>query len=60
MGHGVRVSHAGNMAVTVSQHLYSSTKDSHDKGRLVQHMIAWTLIGGKWQMAIMQSKQVPA
>lgn len=55
----VQVSHAGNMAVTVSKSLYSSTENGKATGRTVQHMIAWTLSGGQWQMAIIQSKALP-
>lgn len=56
----VQVSHAGNMAVTVSKSLYSSTENGKATSRTIQHMIAWTLSGGNWQMIIIQSKDVPA
>ena len=42
----VQVRRAGNLAVTVSQHLYSSADNGPDPSRTVQHMIAWALVGG--------------
>ncbi|MBO0357623.1 nuclear transport factor 2 family protein [Hymenobacter sp. BT186] len=56
----VQVSRSGNMAVTVSQHTYSSTENGQATSRTMQHMIAWTLHNGKWQMDIVQSKEVKA
>ena len=56
----VKVSRAGDMAVTVSRNLYSVTENGKTTNRTMQHMIAWTLRDGKWQMAIVQSKPVSA
>jgi len=56
----VQVSRTGNMAVTVSRSLYSFTENDKTTNRTIQHMIAWTLHRGKWQMAIVQSKEIAA
>ena len=56
----VQVSRAGNMAVTVSKAQYSMVDNGKTMSHTVQHMIAWSLHDGKWQMSLIQSKEVPA
>lgn len=56
----VLVNRSGNMAVTVARVVYefNDGKTPLHK-RTIEHMIAWTLNGGNWQMAVVQSKETP-
>ena len=56
----VEVKRSGNMAVTVSRHAYGFTEDGVKESRNIQHMVVWILREGKWQMAVVQSKEVDA
>ena len=56
----VLVTRSGNMAVTVSREAYTFTEGTKQTQRTLEHMIAWMLNDGHWQMAVVQSKDVPA
>jgi ketosteroid isomerase-like protein len=56
----VQVNRSGNMAVTVSKHLYSFTENGKATTNTIQHMIVWMQRDGKWQMSLIQSKDVKA
>ena len=56
----VKVNHYGNTAITVSTSTFSGTAEGHPFTSTIQMMIAWVLREGKWQMAVVQSKPVPA
>ncbi len=56
----VRVNRYGNTAVTVSTAVYSGNEGGTPSSRTVQMMVVWVLRGGSWQMAVLQSKDVPA
>jgi hypothetical protein len=56
----VKVNRYGNTAITVA----TSSFSGEDKGKpfknTIQMMIAWVLRDGQWQMAVVQSKVMPA
>lgn len=56
----VRVNRYGSTAVTVSSLVFTGRDQGKDFSNTVQTMIVWVLRGGAWQMAVMQSKVVPA
>ena len=56
----VKVNRYGNTAVTVSTLVFSGREEGKESSSTVQMMIAWVLRGGSWQMAVVQSKAVPA
>ncbi|WP_310395792.1 nuclear transport factor 2 family protein [Hymenobacter sp.] len=56
----VRVNRYGNTAVTVSTLIYSGTEAGKTTSQSVQTMAVWVLRDGTWQMAVVQSKVMPA
>ena len=56
----VKVNRYGSTAVTVSTLVFTGRDEGKESSRTVQMMIAWVLRGGAWQMAVVQSKAVPA
>lgn len=56
----VKVNRYGNTAITVSTSTFSGTAEGHPFTSTIQMMIAWVLRNGQWQMAVVQSKPVPA
>ena len=56
----VRVNRYGSTAVTVSTSVFSGNDKGKESSRTVQMMIVWVLRGGAWQMAVVQSKAMPA
>ena len=56
----VRVNRYGSTAVTVSSSVFTGRDEGKDFSNTVQMMIVWVLRGGAWQMAVMQSKVMPA
>lgn len=55
----VKVNRYGDTAVTVSTAVYSGNDGGTPTGRTVQMMVVWVLRGSSWQMAVLQSKDVP-
>jgi hypothetical protein len=55
----VKVIRKGDMAVTVSNEVFSGQEKGKPFKNTMQMMIAWVLRNGKWQMAVVQSKQLP-
>ncbi|AMR27118.1 hypothetical protein A0257_08345 [Hymenobacter psoromatis] len=56
----VKVNRYGNTAITVSTSTFSGVADGKDFNTALQMMIAWVLRDGQWQMAVVQSKLMPA
>jgi len=56
----VRVNRYGNTAVTVATSVFSGNDGGKPSSRAIQMMIVWVLRAGNWQMAVVQSKEVPA
>ena len=56
----VKVNRYGNTAVTVATTTFSGKVGGESFTNTIQMMIAWVLRNGQWQMAVVQSKQVPA
>ena len=56
----VKVNRYGSTAVTVSTLVFTGRDQGKESSSTVQMMIAWVLRGGAWQMAVVQSKAVPA
>ena len=56
----VRVNRYGSTAVTVSTLVFTGRDQGKESSSTVQMMIAWVLRGGAWQMAVVQSKALPA
>ncbi|GAB3637350.1 hypothetical protein GCM10027422_29400 [Hymenobacter arcticus] len=56
----VKVNRYGNAAVTVSTSNFSGEDKGKAFSNTIQMMIAWVLRDGKWQMAVVQSKMLPA
>ena len=56
----VKVNRYGSTAVTVSTLVFTGRDQGKESSSTVQMMIAWVLRGGVWQMAVVQSKAVPA
>ena len=56
----VRVNRYGSTAVTVSSSVFTGRDEGKDFSNTVQMMIVWVLRGGAWQMAVVQSKALPA
>ncbi|MDJ0365588.1 nuclear transport factor 2 family protein [Hymenobacter sp. H14-R3] len=56
----VKVNRYGNAAVTVSTSNFSGVENGKAFSNTMQMMIAWVLRDGKWQMAVVQSKMLPA
>ena len=56
----VKVNRSGSTAVTVSTLVFTGRDQGKESSSTVQMMIAWVLRGGVWQMAVVQSKAVPA
>ncbi len=59
--HGpVKVNRYGDTAITVATSTFSGMVQGEEFNSTTQMMIAWVLRDGKWQMAVIQSKPVPA
>ena len=56
----VKVNRYGSTAVTVSTLVFTGRDEGKVSSRTVQMMIVWVLRGDAWQMAVVQSKAVPA
>lgn len=56
----VKVNRYGTTAVTVATNTFSGMYKDKPFSNTVQMMIAWVLRDGKWQMAVVQSKMLPA
>jgi ketosteroid isomerase-like protein len=56
----LKVTRRGDMAVTVGTTTFSGEFKGKPFKNTVNMMIAWVLQDGKWQMAVVQSKLVPA
>ncbi|RZL08299.1 MAG: nuclear transport factor 2 family protein [Hymenobacter sp.] len=56
----VKTTRSGNMAVTVTTNNFSGLDNGKAFSNNIQMMIAWVLRDGKWQMAVVQSKMLPA
>ena len=56
----VKVTRRGDMAVTVATTTFSGTAEGKAFTSNIQMMIAWVLRDGHWQMAVVQSKPMPA
>ena len=56
----VKVNRYGNTAISVSTSTFSGTVEGKPFTSTIQTMIAWVLRDGQWQMAVVQSKPVPA
>ena len=56
----VKVNRYGNTAITVSTSTFGGVDNGKPFSNTYQMMIAWVLRDGKWQMAVVQSKPVPA
>ena len=56
----VKVTRTGNMAVTVATQVFSGQHEGKPFKNTIQMMIAWVLRNGSWQMAVVQSKVLPA
>ena len=56
----VKVNRYGSTAVTVSTLVFTGRDQGKESSSTVQMMIAWVLRGGAWQMAVVQSKALPA
>lgn len=56
----VKVTRKGDMAVTVATSVYSGQFEGKPFKNTIQTMIAWVLREGRWQMAVVQSKVLPA
>jgi hypothetical protein len=56
----VKVNHYGSTAITVATTTFSSQENGKTTNTTIQMMIAWVLRDGQWQMAVVQSKSVPA
>ncbi|SFQ78988.1 nuclear transport factor 2 family protein [Hymenobacter arizonensis] len=56
----VRVTRRGDLAVTVATSTYSGQHEGKPFQNRIQMMIAWVLRDGHWQMAVVQSKVLPA
>jgi ketosteroid isomerase-like protein len=56
----VKVTRKGDMAVTVATSVYTGQFKGKPFKNTIQMMIAWVLRDGKWQMAVVQSKVMPA
>lgn len=56
----VKVMRQGNMAVTVTTSTFSGVAEGKPFKSNIQMMTAWMLRDGKWQMAVVQSKMMPA
>ena len=56
----VKVNRYGSTAVTVATSVFSGNDGGKPSSRTIQMMMVWVLRGGNWQMAVVQSKEVPA
>lgn len=56
----VKVTRKGDMAVTVATSVFSGQFEGKPFKNTIQMMIAWVLADGHWQMAVVQSKVLPA
>ncbi len=56
----VKVNRYGNTAITVTTSKFSGVADGKAFSNNIQMMIAWVLRNGQWQMAVVQSKLMPA
>ena len=56
----VKVNRYGSTAVTVSTSVFTGRDEGKDFSNTVQMMIVWVLRDGAWQMAVVQSKALPA
>lgn len=56
----LKVTRRGDMAVTVGTSTFSGDYKGKPFKNTVSMMIAWVLQDGRWQMAVVQSKLVPA
>ncbi len=56
----VKVNHYGNTVITVATTVFSGEEGGKAFKSTIQMMIAWVLRDGRWQMAVMQSKLMPA
>ncbi len=56
----VRVNRYGNTAITVATSTFSGEAEGKAFKNNIQMMIAWVLRDGQWQMAVVQSKVMPA
>lgn len=56
----VKVTRKGDMAVTVATSVYTGQFEGKPFKNTIQMMIAWVLRDGHWQMAVVQSKPLPA
>ena len=56
----VKVTRHGDMAVTVATSVFSGQYEGKPFKNTIQMMIAWVLRDGHWQMAVVQSKVIPA
>ena len=56
----VKVNRYGSTAVTVSTSVFTGRDEGKESSSTVQMMIVWVLRGGAWQMAVVQSKALPA
>ena len=56
----VKVNRYGSTAVTVSTLVFTGRDEGKESSSTVQMMIVWVLRGGAWQMAVVQSKMLPA
>ncbi len=56
----VKVNRYGNTAITVATTTFSGTEGGKPFQNKLQMMIAWVLRDGQWQMAVVQSKMMPA
>lgn len=56
----VKVTRKGDMAATVATSVYSGQYEGKPFKNTIQMMIAWVLRDGHWQMAMVQSKVLPA
>jgi hypothetical protein len=56
----VKVKRYGNTAITVATSTFNGTENGKEFSSTIQMMIAWVLRDGRWQMAVVQSKPMPA
>ena len=56
----VKVTRTGDMAVTVATQVFSGQFKGKPFKNTIQMMIAWVQHDGNWQMAVVQSKVLPA
>ncbi|TDN35786.1 nuclear transport factor 2 family protein [Hymenobacter sp. UV11] len=56
----VKVNRYSNTAITVATTTFSGIEDGKAFSNTIQMMIAWVLRDGQWQMAVVQSKRMPA